>query len=288
MYKGIIKKQLPRLPAKNIFLEPERRDVGPAVMFAANKLKKTGYSGPLAIIWADHLMERVDEFIQALQSGEKLIKENPGRFVFMAERPRFANNNLGWLKVGKKAGEISGVDYFTFKGWKYKPAKNLCDKMYKSGDYFWNPGYFITSSGFLLKCFEKLAPKIYSAVIQDRYKNCPKFSFDAAVIEKINLRDAVVIKTNMGWSDPGTLYALKEALEGSSEANVEKGKIVSLDTSDSLIYNLEDKKIVAAVGLKGMVVVNTEDALVVVPKDEVVKISELVKEMKKKRMEKYL
>jgi mannose-1-phosphate guanylyltransferase len=289
LYKNIIKKQLPKLPAGNIFLEPERRDVGPAVCFAANKLKKIGYKGSIAIIWADHLMERVSEFTEALKAGEKLIKENHRRFVFMAERARFANNNLGWLKVGKKAGEADGTDYFEFKGWKYKPAKNVCDKMYKSGDYFWNPGYFVTCSEFLLECFKKLAPKIYEAVVYDKYENSPKLSFDTAVIEEIDLKSAIVLKTNMGWSDPGTLYALKEALEESSEANVEKGKIVSLETSDSLVYNLEDKKIMATVGLKGMIVVNTEDALIVVHKDNVVKISELVKEMKKdKKLLRYL
>ena len=85
----------------------------------------------------------------------------------------------------------------------------------------------------------------------------------------------------MGWSDPGTLYALKEALEESKQANVVQGQVVTLNTTDSLIYNLEKGKIVTTVGLNGMVVVNTPDALVVVSKDEVVNITNLVKKLKK-------
>ncbi len=288
IYKSIIERQLPGLPKKNIFIEPARRDVGPAVLFSMNKLNQSGYHGPVAIVWADHLMDRISEFTRALKAGEKLIKKNPKRFVFMAERARFANNNLGWIKVGGKKGSIEKKDYFEFRGWKYKPVKAVCDRMYKSGEYFWNPGYFVTSADFLLDCYKKLAPEVYQAIIQDKYEKCPKINFDAAIIEKVNLSNAVILKTNMGWSDPGTLYALKEALEETSEANVTKGEVADFETTDSLIYNLEKGKVVATVGLKGMVVVNTPDAIVVTHKDGVVRISELVKEMKKRRMNKYL
>jgi mannose-1-phosphate guanylyltransferase len=288
VYRKIVERQLPKLPKKNIFIEPERRDVGPAVCFAAEKLKKIGYGGAMAIVWADHLMDRVDEFRNVLKTGEKLIELDPSRFVFVAERPRFANNNLGWIKIGKKKGEIGEIDFFSFGGWKYKPKKAVCDKMYKAGDHFWNPGYFITSVDFLLECYKTLAPEIYRAITDGKYAGAPKLSFDNAVIEKVDLKNAVVLKTNMGWSDPGTLYALKEALEESSEGNVEKGRVVSFETKDSLIYNLEKGKLVATVGLEGMVIVNTEDAIIVAHKDDVVRISDLVKEMKEKRMDKYL
>lgn len=288
IYQKIIHKQLPKLPAKNIFLEPERRDVGPAVCFAVVKLSKMGYSGPMAIVWADHLMDRVAEFREALKTGKKLIQENGERFIFVAERPRFANNNLGWIKVGQEKGAVGKRDYFEFQGWKYKPKKALCDKMYKSGEYFWNPGYFITSVGFLVDCYKKLAPEIYSCVIKNKYCECPKLSFDNAIIEKVNLKNAVVLKTNMGWSDPGTLYALKEALEESAESNVEKGNVFNFETMDSLVYNMEPGKMVTTIGLKGMVVVNTKDALVIVHKDNVIRITDLVKQMKEEGLEKYL
>jgi mannose-1-phosphate guanylyltransferase len=316
LYQKIIQKQLPKLPKKNIFLEPARRDIAPAVFFSINRFNKMGYDGPLAIIWADHLMDRVSEFREVLKAGEKLIEQNPNRFIFTGERPRFANNNLGWIHVGKKKGEINSPphqklknsknnkfnkdkdtkvfwcggkrEYLEFKGWKYKPSKAVCDKMFKSGNYLWNPGYFITSVGFLVDCYKKLAPEIYKCVTEGKYEECPKLHFDTAIIEKVDLSSAVVLSTNMGWSDPGTLYALKEALEESSDANVTKGNVFNLGTTDSLIYNLDNKKVVTTVGLKGMVVVNTEDAIVVVHKDNVVRISELVREMKNKKLDKYL
>lgn len=288
-YAENIREQLPELPENNLFLEPSRRDVGPAVCYTINEFNKINYSGPMAIIWSDHLMDRIDEFQEALKNGEKLIEEDPNRFVFIAEKPRFANNNLGWMKLGEKRGEINGKEYFTFEGWKYKPEQDICDQMFQSGEYFWNPGYFVTSVSFLTDCYQKLAPEIYEKVTSGDYDNAPKASFDNAIIEKVDLTSAVILKTDMGWSDPGTLYALKEALAEKTEDNVTKGNIIDFETEDSLVYNLEDGKLLATVGLSGMVVVNTKDAIIVAPKDKVVKISELVKEMRKdQKFEKYL
>lgn len=287
-YKKIVFSQVPGLPRGNVILEPERRNLGPAVCLAMLHLKKGNYRGPVAILWSDHLMERVEEFVRALRLGEKLIKLNPRRFVFLGERPRFANNNLGWVKTGEKAGEIEKDDYYRFDGWKYKPEIAECDAMYKSGEYFWNPGYFITSVDFLIEQYKKLAPEIYQAVNSGDYHRAEKIHFDEAIIEKVDLSNAVALKTNMGWSDPGTLYALKEALQTDSQANVVKGLNALLDTEDSLIYNLEAGKLVAGVGLKGMVIVNTPDALIVAPKDEVVKITKLIEKMKLAGLDKYL
>jgi len=287
-YKKIVEDQVPGLPKENIILEPERRNLGPAVCLAMLHLKKKNYSGPIAILWSDHLMERVEEFVGALRFGEKLIELEPNRFVFLGERPRFANNNLGWVRTGAKAGDIDQADYYGFAGWKYKPGIAECDEMYKSGEYFWNPGYFITSVDFLIDQYKQLAPGIFKAVSSGDYARAEKTHFDEAIIEKVDLSNAVVLKTNMGWSDPGTLYALKEALHENSQANVVKGLSSLLDTEDSLIYNLEAGKLIAGVGLKGMVIVNTPDALIVAPKNEVVKITKLIDQMKLEGLDKYL
>lgn len=287
-YKEIILEQIPEIKKANIIIEPERRNLAPAVCLAMADLERIGYSGPVALLWADHLMERVQEFTKALELAEKLILISPNRFIFLAERPRFANNNLGWIKVGQAIGEIENLDYYNFAGWKYKPEINECGRMFKSGDYFWNPGYFITSVKFLLNQYRALAPDIYDDVVSGNYKQARKIHFDEAIIEKVDLKNAIVLKTNMGWSDPGTLYALKEALQNEAQANVTKGLVALLETSDSLIYNLESDKLITGIGLKSMVVVNTPDALIVVPKDEVVKITKLIERLKEQGLIKYL
>ncbi|MEA3398296.1 MAG: sugar phosphate nucleotidyltransferase [Patescibacteria group bacterium] len=287
-YKDEIKKQIPNLPDNNIIIEPCRRNLGPAVCLSAIELKNRGFAGPVALLWADHLMKRPEEFINALKKAESLIKKDSKRFVFIGEQPRFANNNLGWIQIGDQSGEIDNKKYYNFLGWKYKPAANECSKMFESGDYLWNPGYFITSIEFLLNCYKELSPTIYKDVNESNYAQAEAIHFDRAIAEKLDLSQAVVIKTNMGWSDPGTLYALKEALAKTEKENVLEGNISCLNTSDCLLYNLEKNKLVTAVGLNGMAIVNTPDALVVVSKKEVVNITNLVKQLRKEGKEKYL
>lgn len=287
-YKKAVIEQIPDLPEKNLIIEPARKDLAPAVCLAALTLEKQNYKGAMALLWADHLMERPKNFVQALKVGETLIESSPNRFIFLGERPRFANNNLGWIYTGEKIGLENNIDYFSFKGWKYKPEAKECGAMFKSGDYFWNPGYFITSIEFLLDQYKNLALEIYENVKNGNYEKAEAIHFDNAIIEKIDLNKAVVIKTNMGWSDPGTLYALKEALEKSKKENVVNGNVSELNCTDCLIYNLEKEKVITGVGLKGMVIVNTPDALVVVPKDEVVNITKLVKKMREEGKNSYL
>ncbi len=287
-YVPLIREQIPDLPKENIIVEPSRRNLGPAVCLSILELKKRGFNGPMAILWADHLMEHPNEFVNALCSAENLIKKDGERFVFLAEKARFANNNLGWIHLGKKIDTENNFDYFVFEGWKYKPETGECNTMYESGEYFWNPGYFVTSVDFLEEQYKTLSPDIYKAVKTGHYNEAEVTHFDRAIIEKVNLSNAVVLKTNMGWSDPGTLYALKEALAKTKEETVEKGNVSTMNCSDSLIYNLEKKKLVAVIGLKGMVVVNTEDALMVLHKEEVINITNLVKRLREEGKNSYL
>jgi mannose-1-phosphate guanylyltransferase len=207
----------------------------------------------------------------------------------LAEKPRFANENLGWMEVGEDLGLEAGGRIYKFAGWRYKPDSILCQKMFKSGDYYWNPGYFLTSIDFLLNKYQDLAPQIYKSVKTGKYEQAEAVHFDRAIIEKINPDQALVIKTNMGWSDPGTLYALKEALSKYENDNVFSGLVRAIETKDSLIYNLEEDKLVAAIGLEGMVIVNTKDAAFIAPKQEVIKLTNLIKQLKEEGgLEKYL
>ncbi|HOZ36445.1 MAG TPA: sugar phosphate nucleotidyltransferase [bacterium] len=298
-YYDLVHSQIPEIQNKNIFLEPARRNVGPAVCLAMSRLRQLGKTGPVAILWADHLMKDASEFIKNLKIAEQLAQQDPARFIFFAEKPRFANNNLGWIHVGKKIGSFQSTPYFSFLGWCYKPETKACEKMFHSGDYFWNPGYFISTPDFILSEYARHSPDILAAVEKaisarnkkqafEAYAEAPKISFDQCLIEKTDLRSAVIIKTNMGWSDPGTLYALKEALAANSKANVITGQVFNFDTKDSLVYNLEAKKLVATVGLDGFVVVNTKDALLVVPKERVKDITYLVESLARDGYKKYL
>lgn len=296
-FVNILREQLPALPEKNFFLEPAKRDLAAAVGLSFLKFKKMGYNGSIAILWADHLMDRIEEFQKALKIADKLIKKDPNRFIFLGEKPRFANHNLGWITVGDKIGTENDISILKFKSWKYRPELKLCEQMFASGESLWNPGYFITSVDFVIKLYKKYMPKMYKSLeiiianpekIKDIYPVLESISFDDAIVEKTKPEQAVVLQVDMGWSDPGTLYALKEALQTSQDANVVKGKTYDLDSKDCLVFNYEDTKLVTTVGLSGMIVINMKDTMIVVHKDNVPKVKELVAKLEASGLEKYI
>ncbi|MFZ5425005.1 MAG: mannose-1-phosphate guanylyltransferase [Patescibacteria group bacterium] len=293
-YVSIVKEQLPQISLANVFAEPEKRNVGPAVGYCLTRLKKVGYKGPVAILWADHLIENVAEFIHALKKGKDLIYENPKRLVFISEEPRYAENNLGWIHIGKKIQK--GV--YEFKEWHYKPPLEKCKEMFDSGEWKWNPGYFIVDLEFTLSLYEKHVPEIFKGLqkiekalgtveenkaIKRIYPKFEAIHFDRAIAERIPNNMAVVVTVNMGWADPGTLYALKEAKVKSKEENLQEGLVVLHETKDSVVINEDKHKLVAAVKLNGMVVVNTQDALIVVHKDNVLETTDLLKKLEKNK-----
>jgi mannose-1-phosphate guanylyltransferase len=296
-FKELIKKQIPKLPKENVIYEPAKRDLAPAVGLSMMKFNKLGIDEPVAILWSDHLIKDNPEFQKALKVGEKLIIENPNRFVFTGEIPRFANNNIGWINIGGVLKNVDGLDVYNFEGWTYRPAIELCNCLFDSGKAIWNTGYFVTSVKFVIDRYkqhlpemaEKLEEIIENPELMDEiYPTLESISFDDGIVVKTNKNQAVVLKVDMGWSDPGSLYALKEALVSNTDDNFVKGRAITLDNKDSMVYNQNDAQLVTTIGLDGFVVVNTGDTILVCHKDRIQDIKELLKMVEEEGYDEYL
>lgn len=296
-YSQIVQKQVPAIPKKNIIYEPVKRDLAGAVGLSLFKLNKLNIKEPIVILWSDHIIEHPEDFKKVMQTGELLISEDPNRIVFTGETPRFANHNIGWIKIGKKIKSKNKFDIFTFEGWSYRPELSLCKDLFDSKTALWNTGYFITSVDFLIGEYEKNMPEMTRKLkkitnnprlLDTLYPTLEAISFDDAIVEKIIKDKALVIKTNMGWSDPGTLYALKELFVKNQDDNFEKGNVLTIDNKDSLIYNLNNKQFLATIGLEGFVVVNTDDAIFICHKDKIPKIKILLKRAEELKLDKFL
>ena len=135
---------------------------------------------------------------------------------------------------------VDGLDVYNFEGWTYRPAIELCNSLFDSGKAIWNTGYFVTSVKFVIERYrqhlpemaEKLEEIIENPELMDEiYPTLESISFDDGIVVKTNKNQAVVLKVDMGWSDPGSLYALKEALVSNTDDNFVKGRAITLDLS---------------------------------------------------------
>lgn len=302
-YEATLREQAPWLPASNFILEPCRRDVAAAVALAFFSMEKDGVSGPFMFQWSDNYIKNPAALARAIACGRALVEAEPNRMVFIGEKPRYASENLGWIELGDRLGELAGTPYYGFRSWQYRPPKARCEDMLASGNYVWNSGYFVTTVEFMTSAFRTLAPELAARVeeivsyrgtpqakakLDELYPKVPSVHFDVAILERLPREQAVLLQVDLGWSDPGNLYSLKEALQESAEATVTRGTVVEVQTQDSFVYNLTDERVVAAMGLEGIIVVDTPEVLLVVHKDSVRHLGDLLEEIGKRGYERLL
>lgn len=290
-----VTQQLPDLPQENILCEPEMRDVGPAVGLVTSLFVKAHPDEPIAVLWgSDHLVRNEEVFRKVLLAAEKLIKEDPEKIIFVGQKPRFPNQNLGYIEFGEEIKKEDGLPIHQFKSFLYRPHLSVAEKWYKDGKHAWNLGYFVTTPRFLWKLFKTFAPddlmvkleeiqaafgtEKYDEVLNRVYPTIEKITFDNVVLEKMDPKYGNVISVDLGWSDIGAWEALKEALSETDDENVTKGEVALEDSEGSLMYNFTNQLIVG-IDLKDMIVVNTKDVVLICPKDSVPKIKKFVEKL---------
>lgn len=289
-YVELVASQLASIPRDNIIGEPEMRDVAPAVGYLMSILAKSDPWGPVAILWSDHLVENVASFKAALLAGGEYIREHKEVFVFLGQKARFPNQNLGWIEQGEKIEDKGEFAVHKFVSWHYRPDLEKAKLYFESGQHSWNPGYFVVAPQFVLNQYKTHAPDMYAKFMELQlsygnpshlddlkriYPTLEKISFDDAVITKTEKDKAVVIPVDLGWSDIGTWEALKEAIQDDPTANITQGKVAVQDTTNSVVYNYSDQ-LVATVGLEGMVVVATPDVIMVAPQEKIPDVKKML------------
>ncbi|MCP4360795.1 MAG: mannose-1-phosphate guanylyltransferase [Chloroflexi bacterium] len=305
-YVELVREQLPDIPPENVIGEPVRRDLAAAVGLAMAHLAAAGpetdTAESVAILWGDNYMDQVDNFLAVMKTAETLLAQKKANILFVGESPRFANEHLGWIGLGEQKGQIEGQPYFGFQSLTYRPPLTDCQRMFAEKTHVWNTGYFVTTIRFVQEMYQQHQPGLWSQLAQIQatigqpdyqetlhtiYPTLPVMSFDDAILYHVPSEQALVLHHEMGWSDPGTLYALKEAINPIREANVTKGLVKLESAADCLIYNYEASKLLVAVGLDGMIVVNTEDAILVVHKDQIPLVKKMVNSLEGTELEKY-
>lgn len=301
-YMEMVGELLPQIPRENLIGEPARRDLAPAVGLAMVHIARDGADEPVAILWGDNYMKDVENFLDVLAAAEQLVSEDQAKILFMGETPRYANQNLGWIGLGDKVGEVNGLPYYHYRSLTYRPPLGKAQQFFAEKTHVWNTGYFVTTPAFVLELYRRYQPEMwqqleaigaaigrsdYQTMLEQIYPQMEQTSFDDAILVHIEPEQALVIHGQMGWSDPGTLYALKEAINPDKQANATLGLVVAEETEDSLLYNYESDKVLVAIGLEGMVIVNMEDALVVVHKDDIPLVKKVVNRFEGTELEKF-
>lgn len=304
-YVSEIRKQLKNFPKENIIIEPALRDTATCIGFAATYLSQEFPDEVMAVIYSDHLIQEKDEFIKLLKIAEKVAKEE-NTLNIIEVKAKYPNTNLGYVKIGRLLREINGREIYSFEKFIEKPDLKTAEKLLMSYKYLWNTGYYVWKISTILDAYRKHAPETYKRlikmkeafgtarekeVIETEYPKCEKISIDYCIMEKVDPKRVRIIPGEFGWNDIGTWESLYDEL-ARDHGNLIKAHHIGLDTENSLIYGPKNK-LIATIGVKDIVVIDTKDALLICKKgksQEVKKIVERCERSKsaKKNLKKFL
>lgn len=280
-----IARELPRLK-HNLIKEPAIRNTAPSIGLAAEILKDKAEI--IAFLPADHYIGKEKEFQKALQKAFEAAKND--YLVLIGIRPSDPDTGLGYIKMGK---DIEG-DTYQVEKFVEKPDLATAKKYVNSGRYLWNGGMFIGKPQVILNLFKIHQPKIYQVLekisanpnnLTQEYDKIENISFDYAIAEKAT--KVAVIGGDFAWSDVGNWKKLFEMLSKKEGDTVAIGCAhYGVDTNGCLIHGTD--RLVATIGLKDIIVVDTPDVVLVCHKDKAQEVKKLVENLKKKGKEKYL
>lgn len=280
----------------NIILEPVGRNTAPAIALAALSAIENGDDPILLVLAADHIINNKLAFHQAIKSAFKFALQ--GRLVTFGIVPTGPETGYGYIHRGQEETLDEQIAYQVSR-FVEKPNKETAESYIASGEYYWNSGMFMFRAKKYLEELEKFRPDILDAckaaiqgckesdefikVDRDLFIACPDESVDYAVMEKTT--DAVVVGFDADWSDVGSWSALWEVSPKDDKGNVLTGDTFLHNANNCYINT--DEKLIAAIGVDDLVIINTKDAVLVVNKDQVQDVKKVVEYLKANHRSEY-
>lgn len=292
----ILEQTAKTVPPENIIIEPQFRGTASAIGLAAAIIAHKHPGEVMAVIYADHLITEPQEFMRKLKVAEKISK-NENTLNIVEVKAKTPNINLGYVKMGQQLQTIDNAEIYAFQGFTEKPDLETAQKFLQSFKYMWNTGLYVWKAATILKYYEKFLPQTYKALkniqkaigkpeeqetIKKNYAACTNTTIDYGIMEKVEHKNVRIIPANLGWSDVGTWEALLDELPANKTENLIKGAHIGIDTRHSLVYG-KPQKLIATIGIEDLIIVDTQDALLICHKKRSQDVKKIVEKIKKSR-----
>lgn len=277
-----VKFQLSQIDKNSVVLaEPMAKNTAPAIAAALEYLKQLKNPEEVVLIVpSDPLIKDVKAFENTVKQGLEAAQN--GKIVTFGIQPTYPETGYGYIKTNGECFGINEVEKFV-----EKPNYETAEKYLKEGNYFWNGGIFMAKVSVLLGEIQKYVPEIYNNLAKLNYKeektvkygvfeDMPSVSIDYAVMEKSD--KIALCKLQSDWCDLGSWKSLYEVSEKDENGNVFNGHVIADDVKNSMIYS--DKKVVAAIGLQDVIIINTEDAILACNKDDSQAVKKVFEKLK--------
>ena len=287
-YIDLVKEQLPELPPQNIIAEPKARNTAPCSALAAQIIRKKYEDAIMLVLPSDHLIKFTEMFVDTLRHAIE-VAEKGRSLVTIGITPSYPETGYGYIQFSGANKTMPGV--YTVERFVEKPNIELAKEYVNAGTFLWNSGMFVWKASSIIANIEQFLPEVaagtakigekygtdeFVQTLNEIFPDLPSESIDFGVMEKA--KDIYTIPGNFGWDDVGSWLAVERINYTNEYGNVVKGDVISIKTKNSTIIG--GKKLIATVGLEDVVIVDTDDALLVCAKDSTQDIKKIIENLK--------
>ena len=297
-YLHKIKEQIPAIPRDNILIEPIPLGTAMGVGVGIMRIYSLDEDATVAVLWSDNYIKKTNNFIKALKLAQKAAQETSG--IIIGVNPTFPSTTYGYIQIGEELEEFGKMKVFRIKEFFEKPTLARAKEFMTGWQYLWNSGISVWKAKKFLDLFKKHLPKHYELLtklkkyfnqndkldkfIRKNFNNLEPESIDYAIYEKA--KDLATVPADLGWSDIGDWTSLKDVLSIAKKKNLIKGKHIGLDTKNCFI--LGGERLISTLGVEDLIIVDTDDAILIAHKNHSAKVKDLTKKLEKNGFKDYL
>ena len=291
-------RQLPEIPPENILIEPVGRNTAPCIGLAALHILERVPDAVMLVLPSDHRIGDEEAFRRILLAAAgEAVQGDP--LVTIGIRPTGPETGYGYIEQGDLSATFGDDGIYRVRSIREKPPRDEAERYLAQGGFSWNSGMFVWKASTILRAIERFLPDLHRGLMQireaigtdreeevvaDIYAGLQPISIDYGVMEKAG--EVLVIPGSFGWSDLGSWDALWEVSAKDANGNAVRGEFIGIDAADSLVQS--PGKLVALVGVRDLLVVETEDALLVCRRGRSQDVRKVVEEIEKRGRKEYL
>jgi mannose-1-phosphate guanylyltransferase len=299
-HEAEVRRQLPELPSQCIIGEPCGRDTAPCIGLAATVVSRNDPEATLVTMPADHVIEPNAEFARAVAVAAALVQEDPQRLITFGVKPDRPATGYGYLQRGARVAKPNALPVFRVDRFREKPARELAEQFVASGECYWNSGIFVWSARTILQQLRSARPALSQAldrigaawdgasrdqVLEQEYQAIERISIDYAVMERAE--NVLVIEAGFRWDDVGSWGAIQRVRGSNTDGNTIVGTHCGIGTRECIVIG-EPDRLVATLGVKDLVLVQSGNALLVANRRDEESVKQLVALMQEQGLDRYL
>jgi|YNPNPStandDraft_1061719.scaffolds.fasta_scaffold05784_5 mannose-1-phosphate guanylyltransferase len=286
-----VSRQLPEIPSGNLLGEPEGRNTAPCIGWAALWIQERAGDDVMAVLPSDHFIEDDTAFLGVLEAAAAFAALGP-HLVTLAIRPSRPETGFGYIELGPPAATSHDQTVYSVAGFHEKPDRETAERFLREGTHYWNSGMFLWKTSTILEAIERHLPELarglrdmHRAILagdlhraEAVFLGLEPVSIDYGVMEKAD--SIYAFAGRMGWSDVGSWSAIYDINPKDAFGNVVEADLVEIDTRGCLV--ISPNKLVATIGLRDIIVVETADALLVCARERAQEVRDIVGKLKAK------